>query len=102
MVDSWSVDAIPTLKNRNVVITCSTSACLKIHSRHLHVPLCYIIALNSGYVARSCPSSGTNLPQSVSQLPESNFKTRSSGIGLEVAKVFVKRGKCDIRKVDLL
>ncbi|WP_334291679.1 DUF6783 domain-containing protein [Robinsoniella sp. KNHs210] len=30
-------------------------ACLKIHSRHQHAPLCGIFAPNSGYVARYAP-----------------------------------------------
>ncbi|WP_394926343.1 DUF6783 domain-containing protein [uncultured Robinsoniella sp.] len=32
-----------------------TRACFKIHSRHLHAPLCGIFAPNSGYVARYVP-----------------------------------------------
>ncbi|WP_083267390.1 DUF6783 domain-containing protein [Robinsoniella peoriensis] len=51
---------------------------MKIHSCHLHAPLCGIFAPNSGYVARLSPfirdKSSTNCD---AQLPESNFKTRS-------------------------
>ncbi|WP_394921265.1 DUF6783 domain-containing protein, partial [uncultured Robinsoniella sp.] len=33
----------------------SSRACLKIHSCHLHTPLCGIFAPNSGYIARYAP-----------------------------------------------
>ncbi|WP_081998925.1 DUF6783 domain-containing protein [Robinsoniella peoriensis] len=53
---------------------------MKIHSRHLHAPLCSIFAPNSGYVVRYAPfirdKSSTNC---YAQLPESNFQTRSRG-----------------------
>ncbi|MHA9742244.1 DUF6783 domain-containing protein [Robinsoniella peoriensis] len=53
-------------------------ACLKIHSRHLHAPLCGIFAPNSGYVARYAPFIRDKSPTKCdAQLPESNFKTRS-------------------------
>ena len=55
-------------------------ACLKIHSCHLHAPLSGIFAPNSGYVARYAPFIRDKSPTKCdAQLPESNFKTRSSG-----------------------
>ncbi|WP_394913916.1 DUF6783 domain-containing protein [uncultured Robinsoniella sp.] len=58
--------------------TTGTRACLKIHSRHLHAPLCGIFAPNSGYVARYAPFIRDKSPTKCdAQLPESNFKTRS-------------------------
>ncbi|WP_394927490.1 DUF6783 domain-containing protein [uncultured Robinsoniella sp.] len=51
---------------------------MKIHSCHLHAPLCGIFAPNSGYIARYVPfiryKSPTNWD---AHLSESNFKTRS-------------------------
>ncbi|WP_394917568.1 DUF6783 domain-containing protein, partial [uncultured Robinsoniella sp.] len=50
--------------------------CLKIHSRHLHAPLCGIFSPNSGYVARYAPFIRDKSPTKCdAQLPESNFKT---------------------------
>ncbi|MFD1404048.1 DUF6783 domain-containing protein [Robinsoniella peoriensis] len=55
-------------------------ACLKIHSRHLHAPLCGIFAPNSGCVARYAPFIRNKSPtKRDAQLPESNFQTRSRG-----------------------
>ncbi|WP_395023429.1 DUF6783 domain-containing protein [Robinsoniella sp. RHS] len=55
-----------------------TRVCFKIHSRHLHAPLCGIFAPNSGCVARYAPfirdKSTTNCD---THLSESNFQTRS-------------------------
>ncbi|WP_416389849.1 DUF6783 domain-containing protein [Robinsoniella peoriensis] len=52
--------------------------CLKIHSRHLHAPLCGIFAPDSGYVARYVPFIRDKSPANCdAQLPESNFKTHS-------------------------
>ncbi|WP_334291689.1 DUF6783 domain-containing protein [Robinsoniella sp. KNHs210] len=52
--------------------------CFKIHSCHLHAPLCGIFAPNSGCVARYAPfirdKSTTNCD---AHLSESNYKTRS-------------------------
>ena len=54
-------------------------ACLKIHSRHLHSPLCAIFALNSGYIARYAPLIWHKSPTNCGiHLSESNFQTRSS------------------------
>ncbi|WP_394927589.1 DUF6783 domain-containing protein, partial [uncultured Robinsoniella sp.] len=54
-------------------------ACFKIHSCHLHAPLCGIFAPNSGYIARYAPFIRDKSPTNWdAQLPESNFKTRSS------------------------
>ena len=54
-------------------------ACLKIHSRHLHAPLCGIFGPNSGYIARYAPFIWPKSPTKCNaQLPESNFQTRSS------------------------
>ena len=53
-------------------------ACLKIHSRHLHAPLCGIFGPNSGYIARYAPFIWPKSPTKCNaQLPESNFQTRS-------------------------
>ena len=43
-------------------------ACLKIHSRHLHAPLCGIFGSNSGYIAAMRPSFNPNLPQIVTYI----------------------------------
>ncbi|WP_394909971.1 DUF6783 domain-containing protein [uncultured Robinsoniella sp.] len=52
---------------------------MKIHSCHLYAPLCGIFAPNSGYVARYAPFIRDKSPSNCdAQLPESNFKTRSS------------------------
>ena len=54
-------------------------ACLKIHSRHLHAPLCGIFGPNSVNVARCASLIGTKSPTKCdAQLTESNFQTRSS------------------------
>ncbi|NBI70912.1 hypothetical protein D3Z50_07535 [Clostridiaceae bacterium] len=54
-------------------------ACLKIHSRHLHAPLCVIFAPNSGYIARYAPFIWHKSPTNCdAHLSESNFQTRSS------------------------
>ena len=54
-------------------------ACLKIHSRHLHAPLCGIFGPNSVNVARCASLIGTKSPtKCAAQLTESNFQTRSS------------------------
>ncbi|WP_394927597.1 DUF6783 domain-containing protein, partial [uncultured Robinsoniella sp.] len=51
---------------------------MKIHSCHLHAPLCGIFAPNSGYIARYAPFIRDKSPTNWdAQLPESNFKTRS-------------------------
>ncbi|WP_394927571.1 DUF6783 domain-containing protein [uncultured Robinsoniella sp.] len=56
---------------------------MKIHSCHLHAPLCGIFAPNSGYIARYVPfiryKSPTNWD---AHLSESNFKTRSREVFL--------------------
>ena len=57
----------------------SARACLKIHSRHLHAPLCGIFGPNSVNVARCASLIGTKSPTKCdAQLTESNFQTRSS------------------------
>ncbi|MHA9739462.1 DUF6783 domain-containing protein [Robinsoniella peoriensis] len=51
---------------------------MKIHSRHLHTPLCGIFAPNSGYAARYAPFIRDKSPTKCdAQLRESNFFTRS-------------------------
>ncbi|WP_394927004.1 DUF6783 domain-containing protein [uncultured Robinsoniella sp.] len=51
---------------------------MKIHSRHLHAPLCGIFAPNSGYVARLSPYIRDKSPTNCdAQMTVSNFKTRS-------------------------
>ncbi|WP_394926746.1 DUF6783 domain-containing protein [uncultured Robinsoniella sp.] len=52
---------------------------MKIHSRHLHAPLCGISAPNSGYIARCVPFIRDKFPtNSDEHLAVSNFKTRNS------------------------
>ena len=54
----------------------NTRACLKIHSRHLHVPLRGIFGPNSVNVARYASLIGTKSPTKWdAQLTESNFQT---------------------------
>ncbi|NBI69624.1 hypothetical protein D3Z50_00805 [Clostridiaceae bacterium] len=51
---------------------------MKIHSRHLHAPLCVIFAPNSGYIARYAPFIWHKSPTNCdAHLSESNFQTRS-------------------------
>ncbi|WP_394912796.1 DUF6783 domain-containing protein [uncultured Robinsoniella sp.] len=67
--------------------TIHTRACLKIHSCHLHAPVCGIFAPNSGYIARYAPFIRDKSPTNWdAQLPESNFKTRSSAARLQAVK----------------
>ena len=55
-----------------------TRACLKIHSWHLHAPLCVMFAPNSGYIDRYAPFIWHKSPTNCdTYLPESNFQTRS-------------------------
>jgi len=57
--------------------------CLKIHSRHLHVPLRGIFGPNSGYIAHYAPFIWPKSPTNCdAHLPESNFQTRSTAITL--------------------
>ncbi|MEY8395398.1 DUF6783 domain-containing protein [Lachnospiraceae bacterium 45-P1] len=54
-------------------------ACLKIHSRHLHAPLCGIFGPNSLNVAHYVAFIWAKSPTKWNaQLPESNFQTHSS------------------------
>ncbi|MEY8393293.1 DUF6783 domain-containing protein [Lachnospiraceae bacterium 45-P1] len=56
-----------------------TRACLKIHSRHLHAPLCGIFGPNSLNVAHYAAFIWAKSPTKWNaQLPESNFQTHSS------------------------
>ena len=56
----------------------SVKACLKIHFRHLHAPLCGIFVPNSGYIARDAPFIRDKSPaNSDAHLTESNFQTHS-------------------------
>ncbi|MEY8395239.1 DUF6783 domain-containing protein [Lachnospiraceae bacterium 45-P1] len=60
-------------------------ACLKIHSRRLHAPLCSIFGPNSLNVARYAAFIWAKSPTKWNaQLPESNFQTRSNLIGVAV------------------
>ncbi|NBI70686.1 hypothetical protein D3Z50_06365 [Clostridiaceae bacterium] len=59
---------------------------MKIHSRHLHAPLCVIFAPNSGYIARYAPFIWHKSPTNCdAHLSESNFQTRSNS----------RKGECD-------
>ena len=54
---------------------------MKIHSHHLHAPLCGIFAPNSGCVARYAPFIRDKSPTNWNaQMSESNFKTRSRAV----------------------
>ena len=69
-------------------------ACLKIHSRHLHAPLCGIFGPNSLNVAHYAAFIWAKSPTKWNaQLPESNFQTRSSG------KQFSNTLWCSVRPV---
>ncbi|MEY8394878.1 DUF6783 domain-containing protein [Lachnospiraceae bacterium 45-P1] len=58
-----------------------TRACLKIHSRHLHAPLCGIFGPNSLNVAHYAAFIWAKSPTKWNaQLPESNFQTHSSTV----------------------
>ncbi|PST34232.1 hypothetical protein C7256_07065 [Enterocloster lavalensis] len=53
--------------------------CLKIHSHHLHAPLCGIFGPNSVNVARYASLIGTKSPTKCdAHLAESNFQTHPS------------------------
>ncbi|MEY8394883.1 DUF6783 domain-containing protein [Lachnospiraceae bacterium 45-P1] len=61
----------------------STRACLKIHSRHLHAPLCGIFDPNSLNVAHYAAFIWAKSPTKWNaQLPESNFQIHSRSVRL--------------------
>ena len=71
-----------TIFNSFKIAVC-TRVCLKIHSRHLHVPLRGIFGPNSGYIAHYAPFIWPKSPTNCdAHLPESNFQTRSTAITL--------------------
>ncbi|WP_416387301.1 DUF6783 domain-containing protein [Diplocloster agilis] len=51
---------------------------MKIHSRHLHAPLCGIFGPNSFSAATASPSSEPNLPQSVIHSRQERQKLHSN------------------------
>ena len=58
--------------------------CLKIHSCHLHAPLCVIFVPNSGYIARYAPFIWHKSPTKCdAHLTKSIFKTRSRDFAAE-------------------
>ena len=60
-------------------VRCSTRACLKIHFRHLHAPLCGRFGSHSVNVAHYASLIRTKSPTNCdAHLTESNFQTRSS------------------------
>ncbi len=60
------------------MVRASARACLKIHSCHLHAPLCVIFVPNSGYIARYAPFIWHKSPTNCdAHLAESIFQTRS-------------------------
>ncbi|WP_395026647.1 DUF6783 domain-containing protein [Robinsoniella sp.] len=62
----------------SIFLIINARACLKIHSCHLHAPLCGRFTPNSGYVARYAPFIRDKSPTNWNaQLSESNFQTRS-------------------------
>ena len=71
----------PTKRNTQVPesnFQTRSRACLKIHSRHLHAPLCGIFGPNSLNVAHYAAFIWAKSPTKCdAQLPESNFQTRS-------------------------
>ncbi len=76
-----SSDFIEFLKilDKKYPAQCSTRACLKNHSCHLHSPLCVRFAPNSGYIARYAPFIWRKSPTNCEiDLTESIFQTRSS------------------------
>ncbi|WP_334301691.1 DUF6783 domain-containing protein [Hominisplanchenecus murintestinalis] len=63
---------------------------MKIHSCHLHAPLCVISAPNSCYIACYVPFIWHKSPTNcVAYLTESNFQTRTRG---KEIVLFMKRG----------
>ena len=66
-------------KYRADCVRCSTRACLKIHSRHLHAPLCGIFGSHSVNVAHYASLIRVKSPTNCdAHLTESNFQTRSN------------------------
>ncbi len=60
------------------MVRANARACLKIHSCHLHAPLCVIFVPNSGYIARYAPFIWHKSPTNCdAHLAESIFQTRS-------------------------
>ncbi|WP_394916367.1 DUF6783 domain-containing protein [uncultured Robinsoniella sp.] len=60
------------------IARCSSRACQKIPSRHLHAPLCGIFTPNSGYISIYAPIIRNKFPTNFDvQLTEINFQTRS-------------------------
>ena len=71
-------------------VRCSSRACHKIHSHHLHAPLSAIFAPNSVNIARFWHKSPTEW---VIHLAESIFKTYS-----RLAEIFLLRGNISDRR----
>ena len=75
-IDGYKNFVFLNSRKNNVIIP---RACLKIHSSHLHAPLCGIFGSNSGYIARYAPFILPKAPTNCDiHLAESNFQTRSS------------------------
>ncbi|MEY8394511.1 DUF6783 domain-containing protein [Lachnospiraceae bacterium 45-P1] len=66
--------------------------CLKIHSRHLHAPLCGIFGPNSLNVAHYAAFIWAKPPTKWNaQLPESNFQTHSRACFVRTETKYRKR-----------
>lgn len=66
-------------KNVRLKQISSAGACVKIHSCHLHAPLCGIFALGSLIVVFYSALSGDKSPENYgAHLTESNFQIRSA------------------------
>ncbi len=75
-------------------------ACLKIHSRHLHAPLCGIFGPNSLNVAHYAAFIWAKSPTKWNaQLPESNFQTRSSISKMLSDKIYAISGGNVCRRI---
>ena len=78
-IDGYKNFVFLNSRKNNVIIP---RACLKIHSSHLHAPLCGIFGSNSGYIARYAPFILPKAPTNCDiHLAESNFQTRSRRFG---------------------
>ena len=75
----WMIISVHNERNEHAF---DARVCLKIHSRHLHVPLHGIFGPNSGYIAHYASFIWLKYPTNCdAHLPESNFQTRSSPLG---------------------
>ncbi len=84
----------------HIVFRIMARVCLKIHSRHLHAPLCGIFGPNSLNVAHYAAFIWAKSPTKWNaQLPESNFQTHSSA--LSTPKIRYHSSACPLSKNKL-